>query len=67
MQKARRSVGPRGASWGAARGQLGPAGRVRKERVCSGPGTPEESLLQGGRGCGGAAGPGAVGVQKVRA
>lgn len=40
---------------------------VVKKTGCSGPGASEESLLQGGRSCGGAAGPGAVEVQKVRA
>ena len=60
-------VGPRGASWGAARGQLGLGGGVGKKRGCSGPAASEERLLQGGRGWGGAAGPRAVRVQKVRA
>ena len=32
MQKVRRSGRARGASWGAARGQLGPGGRGRKEK-----------------------------------
>ena len=67
MQKVRRSGRARGASWGAARGQLGPGGGVGKKRGCSEPGASEESLLQGGRDCGDAAGPRAVGVQKVRA
>lgn len=62
-------VGPAALAERAARGQLGPGGRVGKEKGVQQAGASEGRVFsRGGRGCEGMQrGPELLGVQKVRA